>query len=498
MDKKYCLFYFSALSCSLSLSCVRAQEKQPSSDVEKPNFVYILLDDMPYDMLPNNPRYSFLKTPNLERMIREGVIFNNYFCVISLSAPSRATNLTGMYPHLHGVTQNLNFLDPDWVKNKPYPAFLQNGGYQTAFIGKIHMSSDASHKGMNHIRPGFDYWVSFYGQGVYWNPLIVDNGVEVQKEGYMTDILTEYALDWIKYKRDKSKPFSLCLWHKALHEPFEPAARHVDIFSDVQVSKPAYDTHLDDLSDKPRWQRVKKIGSEENVPDAIEPKSWNPRRRGLIKQPETLTAVDESLGQIFELLEQEGILDNTVVIFSSDNGFFHGEHQFGDKRLAYENSIRIPLLIRYPKLIQPASQIDEMCLNIDIAPTIVDLAGLSIPDQFQGRSMKNLLAGAKEQDWRTSFLYEYYIDEGLKNLLAGPDMVAIRTEDFKYVDSFVEGDIDELYDLKNDPGEMNNLIDDPKYAQKLEELKKELETLKIEFRYNPDRMWRVNEIKNIP
>ena len=484
------------LIASLSAAAVPSVMHGASKD-QRPNIIYIMLDDMPYDMLPGGERYPFIDLPNLAQMQKEGVTFTNFFCVHSLSAPSRAANLTGTYPHVNGQTQNISFLDPDWEKCPPFSRYMQSAGYNTAFIGKIHMASDPAHRGKGNIRPGFDYWVSFYGQGAYENPLIVDNGEEIQTKGYMTDILNRYALDWLSSGRNKNKPFAMCLWHKAVHQPFTPAKRHASLYQGETIGPPFYRTDLDDLSTKPIWQRIRRSKDENNPPLSCPPKEWKPRP-GQWGMARSLSAVDDSLGDIIELLKKQGILDNTVIMFSSDNGFLMGEHQFGDKRIAYENSIRIPMVIRYPAAFGKGSKIDSYCLNIDVAPTILSVAGIAVPSQMQGESMKTLLETGKDPSWRRSFFYEYFVDDGLKDRTA-VDVTCVRTERYKYVaNQFYfkkKKDIDELYDLQKDPGEMVNLISDPSYAGVLAELKKELETLKTKYKYNPDRYWRVNQLK---
>ena len=489
------------LASLAATTALAAAAPTPASPPAKPNIIYIMLDDMPYDMLPHSARYPFLNLPNLERLQREGVTFTNFFCINSLCAPSRATNLTGTYSHTNGQTQNIGFLDPDWKKTPPFSVYMRDAGYTTAFIGKIHMASDPTHRGKNAIRPGFDYWVSIYGQGVYNDPLLVDNGAEKQTKGYITDIFNRYALDWIENKRDKSKPFVLCLWEKAVHEPFEPAARHTNLYKSETITPPFLRTDQDDLATKPKYQRVKVVDNKVVFPDRIPPKPWNPRA-GQWGQLRALSAVDDSLGDILALLEKQGILDNTIIMFSSDNGYFHQEHQRGDKRLAYENSIRIPMVVRYPAALtalKPGSTIDSMCLNLDVAPTILDIAGVTataIAPQMQGASLKPQLEGRPAApDWRKTFLYEYYYDNGLRASRI-PDLVGIRGERYKFVDNdyLNSTDIGELYDMQTDPGEMKNLFQDPASALLLAEQRKELDALKAQYGYNPDRNWWVMKL----
>ncbi|WP_242118621.1 sulfatase family protein [Aestuariivivens sediminicola] len=462
--------------------------KKAETEKKQPNFLFILVDDQPFDALESSGRYPFLKTPNMQRLEDEGVKFDNYYVTQSICSPSRASFLTGTYPHIHGVNQNNRHVDPDWETNKPYSLILQKAGYETAHIGKIHM---AHYEGERHIRPGFDYWYSFVGQGEYFDPMVNDNGREYQEKGYMTDILTDKAIAWLKEKRDPNKPFSLNLWHKAVHENHSPAPRHEDIYANDPLPVPPYDTHLENFKGKPEWQRIKawdsKWKSYEHS-DTIAPKPWPIKGDKFKKLLECLVAVDESLGQVLKTLEDIGELDNTVVIYSSDNGYFMGEHGYWDKRIAYENSMKIPMLIRYPKAIQPGTKINDIALNIDLAPTILDLAGLNTPDYMQGASMTRLFDNNQNhEDWRTSFMFEYYIDDAYP--YAGPNMLAIRTKRFKLIDAFLEDDIDELYDIENDPGEMINLINHPEYQEIEDGLRAGLEELKIKYKYNPDRDW---------
>ena len=455
---------------------------------KKPNFLFILVDDQPHDAVGFSNRYPFLKTPNIDKLASEGVNIKNFFVTQSICSPSRASFLTGTYPHIHGVNQNNKHVDPDWDSYAPYSVHLQENGYQTAHIGKIHM---AHKRGKNHIRPGFDYWFSFIGQGQYFNPEVNDNGTETQEQGYITDIKTEKTVDWLVNKRDVRRPFSLNLWHKAVHEKHLPAPRHKDLFKGEKLPEPPYEMHKETFKGKPEWQRRKTFGFKwkkgDTVPEELKEKKWPINKFKNMQLLRSLIAVDESLGKVIETLEKIGELDNTVIIYSSDNGYFMGEHTYKDKRLAYENSIRVPMIIRYPKLIKGNSEIVEQCLNIDLAPTILDLAGIKKPSYMQGESMKGLISGKVNDKWRKSILFEYYVDDAWP--YAGPDQLAVRTNNYKLVDNFLENDIDELYDLIKDPGEMNNLIDDEKYDKIETEMRNESKKLQKKYKYNPDRDW---------
>ena len=455
---------------------------------KKPNFLFILVDDQPYDAVGFSNRYPFLKTPNIDKLAKEGVNIENFFVTQSICSPSRASFLTGTYPHIHGVNQNNKHVDPDWQNYAPYSTHLQNSGYETAHIGKIHM---AWKRGKDHIRPGFDYWFSFIGQGQYFDPKVNDNGVEMKLEGYMTDILTDKTIDWLKNKRDPNKPFSLNLWHKAVHERHLPAPRHKDLYKNEDLPTPPYDTHKETFKGKPEWLRRKTYGFKWNendkIPDELPEITWPINKQKYMQLLRSLIAVDESLGQVIKTLDEMGELENTVIIYSSDNGYFMGEHTFLDKRLAYENSMRVPMIIRYPKLITKNSIVKEQCLNIDIAPTILDLAGVKKPSYMQGESMVKLVSGKKDKSWRKSMLFEYYVDDAWP--YAGPNQVAVRTNKYKLIDNFLEDDIDELYDLVNDPGEMKNLINDDNYNNVEKELREESIKLQKKYKYNPDRDW---------
>jgi len=439
----------------------------------RPNIVVILTDDQRWDAM-SCAGHPFVRTPNIDRIAAEGARFVNAFVTTSLCSPSRACFLTGAYAHTHGVrTNEANDFDP---RLHHFPQLLRDAGYETAFIGKWHMKPDAS------PRPGFDYWLSFRGQGTYNAPQLNENGRDFQARGYMTDLLTEHAVNWLREPR--KRPFCLYLSHKAVHGPFTPAPRHQGLYRDVQMEKPA--SFDDDFAGKPRWMRASMMrgarreewlaNKDKPVPDAIPPGEWNPRDQARLNYFRTLAAVDDGVGQVLATLERLGVLDSTIVVFAGDNGYFHGEHRRGDKRLMYEESLRIPLLLRYPALARAGSAPEAMILNIDLAPTILDIAGAPVPGYMQGRSFKPLLEGGAYRP-RASFLYEYWQEAWLPGI---PTILGVRSERWKYIAHPEIDDIDELYDLDNDPHEMRNLALDPLYAPQLEVMKRELERLKRE------------------
>lgn len=467
------LMAFSGLSCT-----EKSNKEQP-----KPNIVFILTDDQAWNVLGKDGRYTFLKTPNLDQLGQEGMVFENAFVTTSLCSPSRASIMTGCYAHKNGVYVN-SYSDPD--PEVPFlPKILQAAGYNTAFLGKWHMKDGAE------PRAGFDYWLSFDGQGQYFNPKLNENGRDFSEKGYMTDILTDYAVRWIK--KPKEKPFCLFLWHKAVHAPFSPAPRDSTAFSDARI--PEYENWYDDMEDKPEWMRRAWVYGVHNkpwneskgkpVPAKIEPRPWDPKNPKSMDYLRAMLAVDKSTGDIRQCLEELKILDNTVIVFGSDNGYFIGSHQRGDKRLMYEESLRIPLIVRYPKLIKAGSKNSDMVLNIDVAPTLLELAGAKIPDEMQGTSLLPLLK-QETAEWRKSFLYEYFQESYAPGFVT---VTGVRTRKYKYIENNEVNDISELYDLENDPGEMNNLITVPEYQAIKSDMKAELEKLKVKNGYFNPRVY---------
>jgi arylsulfatase A-like enzyme len=338
-----------------------------------------------------------------------------------------------------------------------FPRMLQQAGYHTAFMGKWHMSLQEG------PRPGFNRWIGLIGQGDYYNPTFYFDGEKRQVNGYVTDLLTSYAVDWLRQPRDDG-PFCLYLAHKATHADFLPAVRHSKLFADMPMPKPQPDT----LEGKPEW--VKKLSRE-----------WGAEEDEFVRNYlRTLMAVDEGIGRVLAVLEETGRLDNTVIVFAGDNGFFLGEHGgLRDKRHMYEESIRIPLLVRYPRLVKPGLLEDRMVLNIDICPTFLDLAGVSAPGGVQGRSLVPLLKG-RDSGWREDFLYVYEFEPQYKKR---PGTRGVRTERWKYIEYPDIDDKAELYDLKNDPKELDNLIDDPRHAVVVADMRARFDRLVRETGY---------------
>ncbi len=450
-----------------------SQRPNPTKSNARPNIVFILVDDLRWDEL-GIAGHPFIKTPNIDRIGKEGAMFRNAFMTTPLCSPSRAGFLTGQYAHTHGITDNV---DRSAASHRlvTFPLLLHQSGYETAFVGKWHMGNDES------PRPGFDRWVSFKGQGTYLNPDINEDGKTVKPSGYITDILSGYAVEFIRRRHDK--PFLVYLAHKAIHpevaqnndgsvnlaesERFIPAERHKNLYAGKPI--PRRPNAMRAPEGKPALQR--QIG---NLP----PLGANTATRDevILGRQRSLMAIEDGVGEIFKALQETGQLDNTVIVFTSDNGYFYGEHGLSvERRLAYEESIRMPLLVRYPKLVKPGAARDEFALNIDLAPTLLELAGSPAPAAMQGRSLAPLLKGQKIA-WRDSFLIEYYSDRVFPRVLK-MGYQAARNGRWKYIRYLELERMDELYDLKTDPYEMKNRINQPGAARAREEMKTELERL---------------------
>lgn len=452
-------------------------EREGGSD--RPNLVFVISDDHRYDFLsfldePGTP--EFLETPHLSRMAREGTHLENAFVTTSLCAPSRASILTGQYAHQHGVTGNKRRFGGDVAF---FPKLLQEAGYETALIGKWHIGH-----GDADPRPGFDRWVSFPGQGRYVDPVFNVDGERVPRKGYITDLLTEYATDWLRERG--GEPFCLYLSHKSVHRPFRPAKRHRGRYDDTPVPRPwAEGTEKPTRKDSRNDRDGKTAGrggegsepeseNERDGPGADKPQWVYDQRdsvhgignvyRGQMsfeelyrRYCETLLSLDESVGSILETLRQRGIDADTLTLYMGDNGFLMGEHGLIDKRAAYEESIRVPMLAHAPGLIEPGTAIEELVTNVDIAPTLLDAAGTPTPEGTSGRSFLPLLDG-EEVSWRDGVLYEYFHEEQFPQQ---PTMLAFRTHKYKLVRYRWPWVRDEFYDLRTDPGERVNRIGSP-------------------------------------
>jgi N-acetylglucosamine-6-sulfatase len=470
------LKWITFLMIATSLSCTNGS--QSSSDL--PNIIFIITDDQQCGLtgIEGNP---VSKTPNIDRVAKEGAAFENFFVATPLCSPSRATFLTGQYAQKHQVTNN-DRLGLDVISHTlmTWPRQLRENGYKTAFIGKWHMGLDDSR------RPGFDRWLSFKGQGIFVNSVVNDEGTIKQIDGNMTDYLNKQAAEFLK-KNSKNQPFAMILSHKAVHSPIIPAERHDAYYADYEYESPVVSEG--NIESKPVLKRdvpwKPSYEYESIVPEPAEPRRGRGHDRTSIvtDQMRCLLSVDEGVGEIFKVLEEKGQLDNTIIVYTSDNGMLMGEHnRFHTKRWAYDNVLRVPFFMRYPKLIEAGSKIDKMVSNIDWAPTVYDIVGVEPLIPVDGKSFLPLFR-SDDAEWRTSFFAEYFHEKVARNT---PSWQAVRTENWKYV-KYVGLDSDEmneLYDLANDPGEEFNLYKNPAYKQQLETMKIELQNKLSEISRN--------------
>lgn len=521
------------LSFAALTGCGTAQEPR------RPNIVIMMTDDHTCQALSCYDS-RLIETPNLDRLAREGMLFENCYVANAISGPSRACILTGKYSHKNGFTDNSRTFDGS---QQTFPKLLHDAGYQTAMIGKWHLNSDPQ---------GFDFWSILVAQGEYYSPLFIENGEEKVEPGYVTDVITDKAIGWLE-QRDKSRPFAMLYYHKAPHRNWMPAQRHLGIYDDKVFPEP--ETLLDDYATRgraareqemeigrhmwPEWdlklispeQLRSDLGEEERESDANkadvkrandwlssvkqfqaaynrmtdeEKARWDaayaPRLaewekiRGTASPEEivrwkyqqymrdycaVIKGVDENVGRLLEYLEKIGELDNTIVVYTSDQGFFLGEHGWFDKRFMYEECQRTPLLVRYPKAVAAGTRTKALAMNIDYAPTLLDFAGVEIPADIQGRSLKGVLTseGAVPADWRTGVYYHYYEYPSWHSVKRH---YGVRTERYKLIHFYNDVDEWELYDLQEDPCELRNRYDDPAYAAVREEMHARLKELQAE------------------
>ena len=447
---------------------------------KQPNIVYIMADDhAAHAISACGSRIN--RTPNIDRIASGGVRMTNCFCTNSICTPSRAAILTGQYSHRNGVYTLSDRLDP----NRNHVAKeLQTAGYQTAMIGKWHLASEPT---------GFDYWNILPGQGVYYDPVFIDAGGKKKHEGYCTDIIADFSIDWMK-RRDPKKPFFLMCHHKAPHRPWDPAPKYKHLFDGQTIPEP--DNLFDHYEGRARSVSTvtMKVGEDMNQRDVKQ--AFPPDLKGdalrkwayqlYIKDYlRCIQSVDDNVGRVLDYLDAEKLAQDTIVIYTSDQGFFLGDHGWFDKRLMYEESLRMPFLMRYPRAIKRGSVNRDIVLNIDFAPMFLDYAGRKTPAEMQGRSFRANVEGHTPKDWRTSMYYRYWMHNTNDHHV--PAHYGVRTDRWKLIyyygkplgmkganppDTPPEW---ELFDVRNDPREMKNLYGDPKFAPVVKELKALLE-----------------------
>ena len=424
-----------------------------SQDSHPRNIIFILIDDQRYDFL-SFLDHSWIKTPHIDRLAKNSLFFTHAYVTTSLCSPSRASILSGQYAHIHQVMDN----DTRLPEGTPtFPQLLQQeAGYHTAFVGKWHMGGSD-----DMPRSGFDYWASFKGQGRYFDPELNINGERSSFEGYTPDILTDLAVDYLARRSDSSRPFLLYLSHKSIHEDFSPAPRHEGAYKDLEIPRPiTFPATEDTYRGKPLWlwrQRRSWHGSERD----FDIQNYGNYERFFQRYGECMLGVDESIGRITTTLEELGMLEETLIVYFSDNGYMMGEQGLIDKRVMYEPSIRVPAFIHCPALIPAGRKDDRFVLNIDFASTFLDIAGVSIPSSMQGSSLLPLLSG-EVVPWREEFLYEYFID--LKTPQT-PTIFGLRTQNYSYMTYQGVWDPYELYNMETDPDQRFNLLSNIEFGQ---------------------------------
>lgn len=513
-----------------------------NSNSNRPNIVFIMSDDHAYQAV-SAYGFGFNSTPNIDRLANEGALFTRATVTNSLCAPSRAVILTGKMSHINGKV-DIAYSTFDWNQDN-FAKDLHGHGYQTAVIGKVHLAG----------RPqGFDYTAVLPGQGEYYNPDFIINGDTVRLNGYVTDLTTDMTLDWIS-KRDQTKPFCVLYHQKAPHREWLPALRYIGDYTQKQFKTPAtlfdnyegrgtaareaemniykymhwagdnkvspkimdelglketsgwgrsaYDKNLGRMSFEQRktWDSVynpvmAKFKHDFPGMSQRELMTWR-YERYLQDYLGTIAAVDDGVGRLLDFLKENGLEENTIVIYTSDQGFYMGEHGWFDKRFMYEESFRTPLVIRYPKEIKPGQKLDQLVQNLDFAPTLLDYAGVEVPESMQGESFRGLL-NDQRKDWRDAVYYSYYAYPAIHQVKRH---YGIRTDRYKLIHFYYDTDEWELYDLEKDPQEMRNVYDDPAYAKVKKEMHKKLGELRAKYRDSDENdRWfiKYNNTKPLP
>lgn len=488
----------------LAISAIRADyagRRAPAQvDRQRPNILFIFSDDHAYQAV-SAYGYKLNRTPNIDRIGREGMRFDRCLTTNSLCGPSRACILTGKYSHLNGFYNNTNSRFDG--SQTTFPKLLQRAGYQTAIVGKWHLVSDPT---------GFDYWNILPGQGVYYNPQMIRNGERLKRTGYVTDIITDLSLDWLK-RRDPNKPFLLMCQHKAPHRNWQPALKNLSHYDGVTFPEPP--TLFDDYSGRGKGEQEQDMMIRSTMNDndlkltppgdlnAEQRKAWdgyyeprnaefrraNPQGTDLVRWKyqrymhdylACIDSIDESVGRLLAYLKDSGLDKNTIVVYSSDQGFYLGEHGWFDKRWIFEESLRTPLLVRWPGVTKPGSVSRDIVSNLDFGETFLDSVGAMVPTEMQGRSFRPILLGKAPADWRKAFYYHYYEHPAEHNV---PRQYGVITDRYKLV-HFYEPEYAywELFDLKKDPHEMKSVFGKPEYARAQAELERELSRLRRELK----------------
>ncbi|HKJ47700.1 MAG TPA: sulfatase [Christiangramia sp.] len=500
-------------------SCVDEKEKEANNpdSQKRPNIVFIMTDDHAAQAISayGHPVSQLAPTPNIDRIADNGARFLNNFCTNSICGPSRAVILTGKFSHINGFRMNGEVFDGS---QPTLPKFLKEAGYQTAIVGKWHL----------HGKPqGFDYWNVLNDQGNYYNPEFIHENDTTIVNGYATDIITDMGIEWMQEKRKKEEPFFLMVHHKAPHRNWMPPIRHINTYDSINFPLPDtyFAKHEGQIASQEQLQTIYEDMYEghdlkmtiEKGSDSLRHNPWtsdfdrmtkeqrqawnesyrpkndafhdaNLKSRDLARWKGqrylrdymgTVKAVDEGVGKILDYLEKEGLTENTIIVYTTDQGFYLGEKGFFDKRFMYEESLAMPLMIQYPKAIKKGITIDALTQNLDFAPTFLDFAGASIPQDMQGKSLKPLLTSSLSEDKFRNAVYYHYYDFPAFHMVKRH--YGVRTDRYKLIHFYDDIDEWELYDLKEDPKEVNNLYNNPEYASIQEELHEELKRLQEKY-----------------
>ena len=491
--------------------------QKDSNQTTRPNIVFIFSDDHATNAISayGGIFKDIAPTPNIDRIANEGALLKNALCTNAICGPSRAAILTGKYSHVNGYFKNYKggvFNNQQWT----YPQSLQASGYQTALIGKWHLVSEPI---------GFDYYkyhISKGEQGLYWDPVYNDNGKKIKEKGYATNLTTDFAMDWLN-ERNPNQPFCLMLQYKAPHRQWAPDTKYEDLWENQEMPTPSNfnDTYQDRELTAGNTEMTMDYFSRRDMkmtpPDSLLKKARNKWLQYGFKPGEVVTpvkglnreetrqwkyqkyikdylatirSVDDNIGRVLEYLKVNGLEENTIVIYASDQGFFLGEHGFFDKRFMYEEALHMPFIIRYPGKIKPRTVVNDIITNIDFAPTLLEMAGVSVPEAVQGKSFFNNLKGKTSKDWRQSMYYHYYEYPFYHRV---QPHYGIRNQRYKLIHFYYDVDIWEFYDLQNDSSEINNLINSETHTEIIDSLKTELYRLKEEY----GNTMSLSELRNI-
>jgi arylsulfatase A-like enzyme len=510
------LFYLliSALLILINMSCVDTKKAsdlallEDSISNQKPNIIYIMADDLTIQAISayGGIYKNIAPTPNIDRLAKEGMLFQDVLCTNAICGPSRAAILTGNYSNKNGYYKNENggkFDETQWT----FPQEFKKNGYQTSLFGKWHLGTEP--KGFDV----FKYHNSAGQQGNYWNPVYNENGVDVKEKGYSTNLSTDFAINWLNNERKKDEPFLMVLQYKAPHRPWQPDTKYEKLWDDIEMPYPV--TFNDDYKGRELTagdtemtmdyfsRRDMKFEEPENL-KGKEKIAWAfyGAKPGEIVQPEGMSyevgrkwryqtyikdylacvkSVDDNIGRVLEYLDKKGLTENTVIVLTSDQGFYLGDHGFFDKRFIYEESLRMPFIVKYPGLVNAGSVNKDIITNIDFAPTLLDLANINTNQKMQGKSFKSILQGKTPKNWQESMYYHYYEFPYWHHV---QPHYGIRTQKYTLSHFYYNIDVWELYDLEKDPHQINNIINDPQYTNVINELKAQLKELMVKYEDN--------------